>query len=157
MANLLEGKSLQKLVLGAKSVRPAEAVAIVATPGDPFWDVHGCCLITSLIGICTVTPGGANNMFFEFNPDGTAATSDLTATADLGTAGVDGGVHVLVGAPATALSAATIGTAVLGVTAGAGIVCYEGVIGLTADAALGTYIWILTYVALTDGAWVEIV
>ena len=157
MANLLEGKSLQKLVLGAKSVRPAEAVGIVVAPGDPFWDVHGLVLITSLVGVCTVTAGGANNMFFRFNPDGTAATSDMSATADLGTAAVDGGMHALVGAPATALSAATIGTTVYGLTAGGGIYCYEGVIGLVADAALGTYIWVLTYVAMTDGAYVEIV
>lgn len=157
MANLLEGKALQKLILGARVNRVAEAVGIVGTPGDPFFDVHGCCLVTSIVGICTVAAGGANNMFFRFNPDGAAATSDMCATADLGTAGVEGGVHVLVGAPATALSAASIGTAVAGVTAGMGVVCYEGVIGLVADAALGTFRWILTYVALEDGAYIDIV
>ena len=143
--------------LGLRVDHAAEAVAIVGTPGDPFWDVHGLCLITSLIGVCTVTCGGANNMFFRFNPDGTAATSDLCATADLGTASVDGGVVALVGSAATGLATAANGTVVAGVTAGQGIVVYEGVIGLVADAANGTWKWFLTYEPIEDGVYIEAV
>jgi hypothetical protein len=145
------------LVIGLRVDRDAEQLSIVGTPGDPFFDVHGLVLITALIGVCTVAAGGANNVFFRFNPDGTAATSDLTATADLGTAAVEGGVHVMVGAPATAMSSAANGIAVAGVTAGMGVVAYEGVIGLVADAALGTYRWHLYYVPLEDGAYVEVI
>lgn len=143
--------------LGLRVDRDAEQLSIVAAPGDPFFDVHGLCLITALIGVCTVSAGGGNNVFFRFNPDGTAATGDMTATADLGTAAVDGGIHVLVGAANVALSAASIGSSPIGASAGKGIVCYEGVIGLVADAALGTYKWRLFYLPLEDGAYVEVI
>ena len=155
--DLLTRQRVADLGIGLRVDRDAEQLSIVATPGDPFFDVHGLCLVTALIGVCTVTAGGANNVFFRFNPDGTAATSDLTATADLGTAAVDGGVHVLVGAAATALSAASIGTSPIGATAGKGIVVYEGVIGLVADAALGTYEWHLFYYPLEEGAYIEVI
>lgn len=145
------------VALGLRVDRDAEQLSIVATPGDPFFDVHGLCLVTALIGVCTVAGGGANNIFFRFNPDGAAATADLTATADLGTASVEGGVHVMVGAPASGLSAASIGNAVAGVTMGMGLVVYEGVIGLVADAALGTYRWHLWYLPLEDGSYVEVI
>lgn len=145
------------LVLGLRVEHPTEAVAIVGTPGDPFWDVHGLCLITSLIGVCTVSCGGANNMFFRFDPDGTAAIQDLTATADLGTASVDGGVVSLIGLPATGMATGAYGNIVVGLTEGKGIAVYEGVIGLVADAANGTWKWELTYIPLEDGAYIEVV
>jgi len=145
------------LVIGLRVDRPAEAVAITATPGDPYFDVHGLCLVTGLIGICTVAAGGANTMSFEFNPDGTAATSAITATTDLGTASVDGDVVVVVGAPATGPLGGNVGVQALGTTAGKGLVMYEGVIGLVATAALGTWSWVLLYVPLSDGAYIDVV
>jgi hypothetical protein len=143
--------------LGLRVDRDAEQLSIVADPGDPFFDVHGLCIVTAIIGVCTVSAGGANNVFFRFNPDGTAATSDMSATADLGTAAVDGGMHILVGNPATAMTAATIGNQPVSLTAGQGIACYEGVIGLVADAALGTYRWHLWYLPLEDGSYIEVI
>ena len=143
--------------LGLRVDRDAEQLSIVADPGDPFFDVHGLCLVTAIVGVCTVAAGGANNVFFRFNPDGAAGATDITATGDLGTAAVEGGVHVMVGAPATAMSSAAGGTAVAGVTAGMGVVAYEGVIGLVADAALGTYRWHLWYLPLEDGSYVEVI
>lgn len=155
--NEMTRQRVRDMGFGLVVERDAEAVAIVATPGDPFWDVHGLCVVTSIIGVCTVSCGGANNMFFRFNPDGTAATGDMTATADLGTTTVDGGVVALIGAPASGLPAGTVGSVVTGVTSGMGIACYEGVIGLVADAANGTWKWFLTYFPLENGAYIEVV
>jgi hypothetical protein len=96
-------------------------------------------------------------MFFRFDPDGTAAIQDLTATADLGTASVDGGVVSLIGLPATGMATGAYGNIVVGLTEGKGIAVYEGVIGLVADAANGTWKWELTYIPLEDGAYIEVV
>jgi hypothetical protein len=145
------------LVHGLRIVRDAEAPTATGTPGDPFFDVHGLNLVTSLIGICTVTAGGANNMFFRFDPDGTAALADMCATADIGTAAVDGGLCVLVGAAATGLTAATIGSQETSLTAGKGIVCYEGTINLVSSHAVGTWKWVLNYIPLEDGAYIEVI
>jgi hypothetical protein len=155
--NLSTRQRVADIGLGLRVDRDAEQLSIVANPGDPFFDVHGLCLVTAIIGVCTVAAGGANNVFFRFNPDGDAATGDMSATADLGTAAVAGGIHALVGAAATGLTAASIGSTPLGLTEGQGIACYEGVIGLVADAALGTYAWHLFYYPMEEGAYVEVI
>ncbi len=141
------------LVLGLRVDRAADAVAIDASPGEPCFDVHGLCVITGLIGVCTVAAGGANNMFFQFDPDGTAAITDLTATADIGTTAVAGDVHTMLGAAASTLGGSDAGTRPVGSTGPVAV--YEGVIGLVADAALGTWKWSIFYVPAEDGAYIE--
>jgi len=156
MGNYVDGKALRKLYLGIEVPRATENVAIVATPGSPIYDVVGLVLVTGLLGVCTTTHGGAaNNMFLEFNPDlAASATSDITATADIGTTAVAGDVGVVVGAPATALLVGHVALNVLGSTGGQGIVFNDGVIGLTADAANGAWRWIIFYIPLDDGAYI---
>jgi hypothetical protein len=143
------------LVLGLRVDKPAAAVAIDADPGAPFWQVNGLCVVTGIIGVCTVAAGGGNNMFFRFNPDGAAATSDLTATADLGTTAVEGDVHTLLGAAASTLGASDLGTRPVGPTGPVAV--YNGVIGLVADAALGTWKWFIYYVPAEAGASITLI
>ena len=159
MANLLHGKAIRQLILGIKVDRAAQNIAITATPGLPVFDVHGLCLVTGLLGVCTTTHVGvANTMSFEFNPDLAAgANSAITATTDLGTASVAGDVAVVVGAPATGPLGGHVAVNVLGSTSGKGIVLNDGVIGLVATAANGAWRWILFYHPIDDGAWIDAV
>lgn len=155
MGNYVDGKALRKLYLGIEVPRAAEDVAIVTTPGSPIYDVVGLCLVTGLLGVCTTAHGGANNMFLQFNPDlAASATSDITATADLGTAAVAGDVGTVVGAPGTALLVGHVSINVMGLTGGQGILMNDGVIGLVADAANGAWRWIIFYVPMDDGAYI---
>ena len=158
MANLMQGKALRDLYIGKKVDRVAEALAGTGTPGDPFFDVHGLCLVTGLLGVCTVACGVANTISFEFNPDNAAgANSVLSLAIDLGTAMVAGDVCVLVGAPGTALLGGHVAVNVLGSTSGKGVVMNDGIIGLVATGATGTYRWILFYVPIDDGAYIDVV
>jgi hypothetical protein len=143
------------LVLGLRVDKPAAAVAVDGTPGEPFWQVNGLCVINAIIGVCTVAAGGANNMFFQFNPDGTAATSDLTATADIGTTAVEGDVYTMLGAPASTLGASNLGTREVGSTGPVAV--YNGVIGLVADQARGTFKWMIFYVPAEEGASITLI
>jgi len=124
-----------------------------------MFDVHGLCLVTGLLGVCTTTHGGvANTMSFEFNPDAaTGANSAITATTDLGTASVVGDVCVVVGAPATGPLGGHVAVNVLGSTSGKGIVMNDGVIGLVATATNGGWRWVIFYVPIDDGAYIDAV
>jgi len=159
MANLMQGKALRDLYIGKKVDRAAEVITTTATPGAPMFDVHGLCLVTGLLGVCTTTHGGvANTMSFEFNPDvATGANSAITATTDLGTASVVGDVAVVVGAPATGPLGGHVAVNVLGSTSGKGIVLNDGVIGLVATATNGGWRWVLFYVPIDDGAYIDAV
>ena len=147
-----------KVGMGIQVDRPAEAVALVGTPGDPYFTVAGgLVLITGLIGVCTVAAGGANNMFFRIDPlDAAGANSDITATVDLGTAMVSGDVCVMVGAPATPLLGGHVAVNVVGSTLGKGLAVMSGTIGLVADAALGTFRWVLWYLPIDAGATIVV-
>jgi hypothetical protein len=136
--------------MGLRVDRAAAAIAIDGDPGEPFFQVNGLCVVTAIIGVCTVAAGGGNNMFFRFNPDGDAATSDMTATADIGTTAVEGDVYTMLGAAASTLGASDLGTRPVNPTGP--VVVYNG---LVADAALGTFAWYLLYVPITDGASIE--
>jgi len=158
MGNYVDGKALRKLQLGIEVPRAAEIITTTATPGAPMYDVHGLCLVTGLLGVCTTTHGGvANTMSFEFNPDAaTGADSAITATTDLGTASVVGDVAVVVGAPATGPLGGHVAVNVLGSTSGKGIVLNDGVIGLVATATNGGWRWIIFYIPLDDGAYITV-
>lgn len=140
--------------LGYQVNRPAAAIALVGSPGTPYFTVTGgLVLVTALFGICTVAAGGANTLSFEFDPTlGAGATSAMTNTADIGTTGVEGDVVVMVGAPATAILGGHVEVNIVGSTMGRGCLCFNGNIGLVATAALGTYRWILFYIPIDTGA-----
>jgi len=158
MSDYNEGKAIRKLLMGIQVSRPAENISTTATPGDPMFDVVGLCLVTGLLGVCTTTHGGvANTMSFEFNPDaGTGADSAITATTDIGTASVVGDVAVVVGASGTGPLGGHVAVNVLGSTSGKGIVLNDGVIGLVSTATNGAWRWVIFYVPIDDGAYIEV-
>ena len=155
----LDGVQLRKLMLGITVPRAAQAIVITATPGLPMYTIiGGLVLVTGLLGVCTTTHGGvANTMSFELNPTAaTGANTAITATTDLGTASVVGDVAVVVGAPATGPLGGHVENNVLGSTAGKGIVCNAGVIGLVATAANGGWRWVIFYMPIDDGAYIRV-
>jgi hypothetical protein len=145
--------------LGVKVERPAEAIAITVSPGDPYFTVAGgLVLITALVGVCTATFGGvANTLSFVLDPTAaTGANTNLTGATDIGTATVVGDVVAFVGAPATGPVGGHLAAQVLSLTAGKGVACMSGIIGLVATAAVGTMRWVLFYQPIDTGATVVV-
>lgn len=145
--------------LGIQVDRAAEAIAIVVSPGAAYFTVAGgLVLIKALVGVCTVTFGAAaNTLSFVLDPTAaTGANTNLTGVTDIGTATVVGDVVAFVGAPATGPTGGHLAAQVLSLTAGVGVACMPGVIGLVATAAAGTMRWILWYIPLDAGATIVV-
>ena len=147
-----------KSTLGIQVDRPAAAIAIAVSPGTPYFTVAGgMCLIRAIVGYVTVAFGGANTVSLVLDPTvAAAANTVLAAATDVGTAGTEGDVVAVAGAPATGLVAGHFAAQVLSVTGGVGIAVTPGVIGLVATAANGTMRWVLWYIPIDAGATIVI-
>jgi hypothetical protein len=142
-----------KTGLGIQVDRGAQNIAITVTPGLPLFTIAGgLVLIKAIVGVCTTTFGAAaNNMYLCLNPT-VGGDTDLSLTADIGTATVLGDVVGFVGAPGSSLVGGPRAAQILGVTQGFGLACMVGQIGLVADAAVGAMRWTLWYMPVDAGA-----
>ncbi len=149
-----------KSTLGIQVDRAAEAISIVVSPGKAYFRIAGgLVLIRALVGVCTVTFGAvANSLSFVLDPLAvTGANTVLTGVTDIGTATVVGDVVAFVGAPATGPTGGHLAAQVLSLTAGVGVACMSGDIGLVATAAVGTMRWSLWYIPIDAGATIVVV
>jgi hypothetical protein len=140
-------------LLGLQVVRPADALVITVSPGDPYFTVAGGMVaITSLVGYITVAPGGANTLSFELNPTVAAGANVVFCTpTDVGTTGVEGDVITMDGLPGSAL---VCGHRATNPSFLRPVICAPGVIGCVITAALGTVRWVLHYFPIDAGATV---
>lgn len=146
------------LDLGIKVERPAEALAIVATPGDPFFTIAGgMVLLTGLIGIVTVAPGGAQTISFELSPDVVAGADVVLCTPTNITTATLTDIITISGDPTDALINAHLQSNLMFEDAPNGIALAPGVLGLVATANLGTLRWIVWYKPVDVGATLVIV
>uniref|UniRef100_A0A6H1Z7M5 Uncharacterized protein n=1 Tax=viral metagenome TaxID=1070528 RepID=A0A6H1Z7M5_9ZZZZ len=147
----------EELSLGIKVTKDAAAIAIDASPGEPFFTVAGGWVrLTGLLGYCTVAPG-ANNCQFCLAPDAVgAAVTVLSLAFDIDPA-TEGDLLTITGDPGVAMVGGHVARQQMMAAAPAGVVLSPGVIGFIADAAEGTYRWVLWYKPIDDGATVTVI
>ncbi|KKL54710.1 hypothetical protein LCGC14_2262700 [marine sediment metagenome] len=147
----------EEIGLGIKVERAADALAIDASPGEPFFTVTGLIRLTGLLGYCTVAVGGANTCQFTLDPDAAgAAVTVLDANLDI-TASTEGDIISIAGDPGTNLMAGHVCVQQMLPVAPRGVILEAGVIGFIATAALGTFRWVLYYKPVDDGATVTVI
>ena len=145
------------LDLGIKVDRPAEAFAIVATPGDPYFTIAGgMVLLTGLIGIITVAPGGAQTLSFELSPTVVAGADVVLCTPTNIVAATLGDVITISGDPGDALINTHLASNLMMEDAPNGVALAPGILGLVATAAVGTARWVLWYKPADTGATVVV-
>lgn len=147
-----------ELSLGIKVTKDAAAIAIDASPGEPFFTVAGGYVrLTGLLGYCTVAVGGANNCQFTLEPIAAGgAITVLDAGLDI-TASTEGDLITITGDPGVAMVAGHVARQQMMAANPAGVILSPGVIGFIADAALGTFRWILWYKPIDDVATITVI
>lgn len=145
------------LDLGIRVDRPAEAIALTATPGDPFFTIaDGMVLLTGLIGIVTVAPGAGQILSFELSPTvGAGADVVLCTPTDIATATL-ADIVTISGDPGDALINGHLQSNPMMEDAPSGVALAPGILGLVATSALGTMRWILWYKPVDVGATVVV-
>lgn len=147
-----------KVDLGVKVERPAEAVAFVGTPGDPYFTIAGgMVLLTGLIGICTVAPGGALTLSWELDPTDAAGADVVLCTPTVCTTATLTDIITITGDPGDALINGHLQSNPMMEDAPHGVALAPGVLGLVGTAVQGTFRWILWYRPAEVGATVVIV
>lgn len=145
------------LDLGIKVERPAAALAIDPSPGEPFFTIAGgVVLLTGLIGIITVAPAGAQTISFELDPTVGAGADVVLCTPTNITAATLGDVITISGAPGDALINTHLASNLMMEDAPNGIALAPGILGLVATAAIGTVRWVLWYKPADTGATVVV-
>jgi hypothetical protein len=148
MSNFVTGKSLRQLKLGMKVDRDAATHAAATTP---YFSIKGGrVLLTGLVGKVTVA-SGANACSWVANPTTGTATQKVCANLDIDPA-VVGDSLTITGLAADAMIYGT--TAGLG-TMGRNVILNVGTLDFIAAAAEGATSWVLFYVPIDDGAYVE--
>jgi len=140
---LKDGMALRRLQLGIKVDR---ATATHAAATTPYFTVVGEVMITSLVGKI-VTESGANNCSWSVNPTAGTTTS-ICGNLDINTP-VAGDLLGITGVVSTAM---TYGGAVVNIMQP--LVVTAGTIDFIAAAAEGSTSWALTYIPISDGAYV---
>ena len=148
----------EEIGLGIKVTRDAEALAIDASPGAPFFTVAGGLVrLTGLLGYCTVAVGGAQTVQFALDPDAAGAAVTVLDTGLNITASVEGDIISITGDPGVALMGGHVCVQAMMPASPAGVILAPGVIGFIATAALGTFRWVLWYKPVDDGATVTVI
>jgi len=147
-----------ELSLGIRVTKDAAALAIDATPGEPFFTVAGGWVrLTGLLGYCTVAPALANTCQFTLDPDAAgAATTVLSLVLDIN-GQTEGDILTITGDPGVAMVGGHVARQQMMPAAPAGVVLSPGVIGFIATAVQGTYRWVIWYKPIDDGASVTVV
>lgn len=134
------------LDLGIKVERPAGAVDSVVAPGDPYFTIAGgMVVLTGLIGICTIAPGGAVDLSWGFDPAIGAGANVLLCTNTTCTTAVVDDIITITGASGDALINAHLASNPMMEAAPRGVALSPGVLGLIGTAVQGTFRWILWY------------
>jgi len=145
------------LDLGVRVDRPAEALAITGTPGDPYFTIAGgMVLLTGLIGIITAAPGGAQTISFELAPTIVAGADVVLCTPTAITTATLGDVVTISGDPTDALINGHLASNLMMEDAPNGVALAPGILGLVATAAIGTMRWVLWYKPADVGATVVV-
>ncbi|MBA7549595.1 hypothetical protein ES705_42085 [subsurface metagenome] len=145
------------LDLGIKVDRPAAAMANQATPGTPYFTIAGgVVLLTGLIGIITVAPGGAQTISFELDPTVVAGADVVLCTPTAITTATLGDVITISGAPGDALINGHLASNLMMESAPNGVALAPGVLGLVGTADQGTARWVLWYKPADTGATVVV-
>lgn len=146
-----------ELDLGIMVERPAAALAIDASPGEPFFTIAGgVVLLTGLIGIITVAPGGAQTLSFELDPDvGAGANTVLCTPTDIVAATLTD-IITISGDPGDALINGHLASNLMFEDAPNGVALAPGVLGLVATSALGTVRWVIWYKPVDIGATIVV-
>ncbi len=149
MANYDEGIALRKLMMGIKVDRAASTHIAATTPY--FTIAGGRVLLTGLVGAVTVA-SGANACSWVANPTTGTATQVVCAALDINPAVVGDSLTITgkVADPMTYGSAA--GLPMMDVK---GVVLNAGTLDFIAAGADGATSWVLFYVPIDDGAYVE--
>jgi hypothetical protein len=153
-----EASAFTKAVLG-KSVSKAYTPLVVETK-TLFTVAGGLVLVTAIVGKVTTAITVANGVKLQANPT-VGTTQDIFASTDLGTTDTPAGDLIgITGAPA---DGPTLGIGCVSLfgskatlaagDAGKGLIIAPGTIEqVTTTGADGGITWVLTYVALEDGA-----
>lgn len=145
------------LDLGVMVERPAEALQIVGTPGDPYFTIAGgVVLLTGLIGIVTVAPGGAQTVSFELDPDVVAGADTVLCTPTNITAATLTDIITISGDPGDALINGHLASNLMFEDAPNGVALAPGILGCVATAAIGTIRWVLWYKPVDIGATIVV-
>ena len=147
-----------ELSLGIRVTKDAAALAIDATPGEPFFTVAGGWVrLTGLLGYCTVAVGGANTCQFTLEPVAVGgAITVLSLALDIN-GQTEGDLLTITGAPGVAMLGGHVARHQMMAAAPAGVVLSPGVIGFIATAVQGTYRWVLWYKPIDDVARVTVI
>lgn len=144
--------------IGIKVERTIDPMVIVASPGDPFFTIAGgMVLLTGLIGIIDVAPGGAQTISFELNPDVVAGADTVLCTPTNITTATLEDIITISGDPTDALINGHLQSNLMFEDAPNGIALAPGVLGFVATAALGQAHWVIWYKPVDDGAVVTVV
>jgi len=147
----------EEIGLGIKVERAADALAIDASPGEPFFTVTGLIRLTGLLGYCTVAVGAGNICQFTLEPTAAGgAITVLDANLDI-TASTEGDIISIGGDPGTNLLAGHVCVQQMLPAAPRGIILEAGVIGFIATSVNGTFRWVLYYKPIDDGAAVTVI
>jgi hypothetical protein len=122
-----------------------------------FTVIGGKVQVNLLVAECTVSVGGAETMQLAFNPDyAGASTANLTAATTVTTV-VEGDILTLTGAIGDAMNPISSATAASANNLTSGpIILPAGIITLVTNASeAGTFKWVLCYIPLEAGAYVE--
>ncbi|KKN14267.1 hypothetical protein LCGC14_0997780 [marine sediment metagenome] len=144
--------------LGIQVDRPASIIPqTVGTPGTEYYTIAGgLVLITGLVGLFTVVPGGAVNAQWCHNPDTGTDTDVCIATALAGAA--EGDLMSISGIAAAGMlplggSVAQLMGGVAGTNKG--LVLDSGALGVfTSASQTGNWRWVLWYMPIENGATV---
>jgi len=148
----------EEIGLGIRVTKDAAALAIDPSPGEPFFTVAGGLVrLTGLLGYCTVAPGAGNNCQFTLDPDAAGgAITVLSLALDI-TASTAGDILTITGDPGDAMLGGHVARHVMMNSAPGGVVLTPGALGFIADAALGTFRWVIWYKPIDDGATVVVI
>jgi len=144
--------------LGIKVERATDPIIVVATPGDPFFTIAGgMVVLTGLLGIVDVAPGGACTLSFELNPDVVAGADCVLCTpTDIAAATLDD-IVTISGDPTDALINAHLQSNLMFEDAPNGIALAPGVLGLVGVDNRGEIHWVIWYKPIDVGAVVTVV
>lgn len=145
----------EEIGLGIKVERAAEALAIDASPGAPFFTVAGGLVrLTGLLGYCTAAVGAGNICQFTLDPDAAGgAITVLDANLDI-TASTEGDIVSITGDPGVNLMGGHVCVQTMMPAAPRGVILEPGVIGFIATSVNGSFRWVLWYKPIDDGATV---
>lgn len=141
-----------ELSLGVRVTRDAEAIALDASPGAPFFTVSGFVRLTGLLGYCTVAVGAGNACQFCLDPDAAGGAVTVLSTALDITTSTEGDLLTITGDPGVAMVGGHVARQAMMAAAPAGVVLAAGALGFIAAATFGTFRWVLWYKPLEDGA-----